>query len=453
LKIVFDNDNTITDFNKFIEKNAVPYFQNKYGLSVKHWDALEIEDMLDIKNVLIQRGYTEQQAELEENQMLNEFWVSYRFLKYSLLNRFRKGAGNYINELVRRGHNVQIYTSRMKSGNRNLTGKIVRGCTILQYWLHGVFLAVDRFHFFESDEDKIQAIAKLQPNVVFEDKAPIVHALHSINIKVVCVSGRHNQSVVNTQGVVCIESFEKQHVHEKMEKLLGKTLIDCAQRGIKSERLYRKALCLSPIVKRIFHPIVLNPQNILQTDQSVIYVSNHRSTLDPLIITAVLKDSIHWVALKRFFKAEDSIFNNSKNPVLCRLTAWVFRKLEFFPIERKKDNPNANNYDSLRDMTNFLRLGYNIGIFPEGTTRRPEGKDFGEFDSSFVTLAKKNHSYIQPITVMWVEIGQEKRMVLNFDKAFTVETGNNDEHMKHFSLVQQKMLEEIRLGFEGHTII
>ncbi len=53
-------------------------------------------------------------------------------------------------------------------------------------------------------------------------------------------------------------------------------------------------------------------------------------------------------------------------------------------------------------MSMFLRCGYIIGIFPERTTRKNGDEFFGEFDKGFISLAKRNNAFIQPILIYWV---------------------------------------------------
>lgn len=113
--------------------------------------------------------------------------------------------------------------------------------------------------------------------------------------------------------------------------------------GIRFSAFFNRILGIAKIIQQKFHPIVLHIENIADEKQGVIYAPNHRSTLDPLVLECVIKKNIHWAALLRFFRAEDSIFNNSKNPFLCKLTRYIFNKLHHFPIDRKSDNPDANN--------------------------------------------------------------------------------------------------------------
>ena len=94
-------------------------------------------------------------------------------------------------------------------------------------------------------------------------------------------------------------------------------------------------------------------------------------------------------------------------------------------------------------MDLFLKNGYRIGIFAEGTTRREKGQNFGKFDVSFLRLAKRNDSWIQPITMLWVEsCGKRSKVIVNFGRPFQVGAMNIEEAMKCFMEMQRRQLEE-----------
>ena len=76
MRIVFDIDGTLTDYNKFVQKRAVKYFKSKYNMEVVNADALEIEYAFDIKNTCMITGMTEEVAEQQKRKMLDKFWFS-----------------------------------------------------------------------------------------------------------------------------------------------------------------------------------------------------------------------------------------------------------------------------------------------------------------------------------------------------------------------------------------
>lgn len=450
MKIILDTDGTLTDFNSFIKKNAIPYFEKNYGFKVVYPDKLEIEDILDIKNKLMnERGLEEKQAELEMKKMLDKFWISLRFVKFSLFSKFRDGVSKVINEFIKQGHDVQVHTSRSKTTEDNIIGEIAREFTIWQYRMNGIYLPKEKYHFYKNDREKVNGIIQVQPQIAFDDKPEIIEILNKNNIKTICVAGSHNNEITDTKSNAKINTFDQSNLLNKMDKLLDKKL-EIYNKEVATNEFYKKIRLSIPFILNTFHPIILHSENLVKTDEeAIIYAPNHQSTLDPLIINAFIDEHIHWVALKRFFDGSDSIFNNSKNKVLCKITANCFKNLGYFPIERISDNPQANNFDSMKEMANFLKIKSKIGIFAEGTTRKPEGKEFGRFDPGFLTLAKKSDAIVQPITVLWIkDLGLNNQLIINFGQAFKVENNDIKSFLDYFLQQQKNSLEENKMLYE-----
>lgn len=444
MKIILDTDGTLTDFDEFIYKYAVPYFEKNYGYSIVYPNKLEIEDKLDLRRRLIEeKGLSLEEAEKEMQRMLDKFWISVRFIKFSLFSKFRKGVSELIIDFIKKGYEIQIHTSRSKTTENSIIGKIAREFTIWQYRMNGIYLPKEKYHFYVNDSEKVKGIIKENPQIVFEDKPEIIDLLNENKIKTICVSGSHNLEIKETKLLSKIETFDNNDVISKMNKLLEKRLT-FYNREIESKNFYNKLRLSIPFIMKFFQPIILNENNLIHTyNEPVIYAPNHRSTLDPLVINAFIDENIHWAALKRFFDGEDSIFNNSKNKVLCRITSESFKKLCYFPIERVSDNPDANNFNSIREMNNFLKINSKVGIFAEGTTRRPENQDFGNFDSSFLTLAKSTGAIVQPITILWIkEINLKHKLIINFGQPFKIESKNINEAFRKFLEIQKELLEE-----------
>lgn len=209
-----------------------------------------------------------------------------------------------------------------------------------------------------------------------------------------------------------------------------------------SDKVYKKVRNVIPIILSKFKPVVLHSENLIVDAGGVIVAPNHQSTLDPLIITSIIDKNIHWAALKRFFDAQDSIFNNSKNPILCQITSKMFRKLEYFPIERMYDNPKANNMNSIRNMLNFLKQKQYVGIFPEGTTNKSEN-DFGTFDPGFIQIAMKTNAHIQPITVLWIKEKKiSNQIIVNIGQPFSISGMTKDEIYEKYINIQKSQLKE-----------
>ena len=444
MKIVFDTDGTLTDFNKFIKDNAYVYFKEEYGMDIVYPDKLEIEDILDMNNFFANKySCSLEEAKKYTKKALDKFWVNLpRFVKFSLLGKFRDGTSKFINECIKKGNIVEIHTSRAKTTEDNVIGEVSRKFTYLQYRLNGVNISYDSFFFYKNDNDKIRGIIESKPDIAFDDKPEILSALNQNDIKTICVNGNHNKDVKESSMLKKIDNFID--VDKVIDKLLGNKKYTISNRVYDSNIFYKKIRHVIPIILNEFKPIVLNEDNLFYDNNSGVLISpNHQSTLDPLIITSVIDKNIHWAALKRFFDAEDSIFNNSKNPLLCKITSYSFKKFEYFPIERLRDNPNAKNIKSLKNMVLFLKNNQYVGIFPEGTTNKDKTKDFGVFDPNFLTLAKKDNSWVQPVNVLWIkELNIDNKLILNFGKPFKVNDKTIEEALKMYLDIQYSCLKE-----------
>lgn len=445
MKIIFDTDGTLTDFNQFVKDNALDYFANEYGMVVKYPNELEIEDIFDMDNFFsVKYNCDLETAKKYTKKALDKYWVNFsRFVKFSLLDKFRDGASEFINTCIKNGHTVEIHTSRGKTTENNIIGSISRSFTYLQYKLNGVKISKDAFHYYKNDEEKIKGIENSKPDIIFEDKQEVLLELNKKGFRTICINGNHNVSVEESDMLKKTSNYDENEIGDIIDALMGRKSYETLNRISKSDMFYKKVRVVIPYILSKFQPIVLHEENLILDNSGVVIAPNHMSTLDPLILTSLIDKNIHWAALNRFFDGADSIFNNSKNPLLCKITSIGFKKLEYFPIERLRDNPKANNIHSLKDMQIFLKNKQYIGIFPEGTTRKENGEDFGTFDPSFIALARRNDSWIQPITVLWIkDLELDNKVIINYGKPFKATNMTKDEAYDKYINIQIDCLNE-----------
>ena len=144
---------------------------------------------------------------------------------------------------------------------------------------------------------------------------------------------------------------------------------------------------------------------------------------------------IHWVALKRFFTGEDSIFNNSKNWFLCQITKIMFVKMGCIPVDR-----DIADFNAYRMIDRCLKEGSNVGIFPEGTTNKePEKTRILEVRSGMASFARRHCCWVQPIAILWKEIGKHRQIIVNFREAFWTEGMSVEE-------ITQRWRDEVEKG-------
>lgn len=443
MKIIFDSDATIVDYRRFIDKYAIPYFKKIYNMNVVNENKLEIEEIFDFENVLRTQEHSEEELEKYVRKISDKFWISPRYIVYSMPWMFFPKAGKLLRTLKKQGHLIEIHTSKKKTTESNMAGKLARILMYLQYWGNGCLISCDAFKFYENDDLKIDGIIASSPDVVFEDKPKIINQLSEKGIKVLCIKGKHNQEIKENKNVKILNSYYTFDVNNAINSLLGKRKWKLYNDIAKSDIFYKRLLKIDKLVLSYYQPIILNRDRLIkENNRGVIYVSNHRRTLDPIVIDAIVKETIRYAALKRFFDAEDSIFNNNKNPILCRITAYGFRKLCFFPIIRECDCDNANNMNSIKQMIEYAKIKGKVGIFPEGTTLKNLDKRFNEFNDSFVKIAVAANAVIQPITMYWFKYKGKQKCVVNFGKPMEVNKMNMNSVYNEFVHVQETLLME-----------
>ena len=116
----------------------------------------------------------------------------------------------------------------------------------------------------------------------------------------------------------------------------------------------------------------------LKHQRGMLFVINHQSFLDPLLVGLPLSRPICYLA-------RDSLF---RIPVV----GWILRHTSVLPINRE-----AASTAALRTMIGHLRAGYWVGIFPEGT-RSTDGT-LGEMKPGFLALLRRTQVPVCPVGI------------------------------------------------------
>lgn len=118
-------------------------------------------------------------------------------------------------------------------------------------------------------------------------------------------------------------------------------------------------------------------------DGPVIIAANHRSFLDPFVISAMVWRPLYFVAKKELFERN-------------RLQTWVLNSLGAFPVDR--GNSDA---DAMGSARHILERGDAVVIFPEGTRIRPGG--LGRPRRGVGRLALETGAPVVPVAVIGTE--------------------------------------------------
>ena len=287
----------------------------------------------------------------------------------------------------------------------------------------------------------IEQLKNIKPDIHVDDKESIINSLPS-DIKCMYISSSYNKNI-DEKKAVKVDTYENWNLINKIDKISVDKKVEnvVTYPNIKNTEFNYKLVKSigTPFVKFLYKPIILNKQNLV-SNGPVVYASNHRKTLDPFFLVMSVDDAIHWAALRRFFTGEDSIFNNSKNPILCKITSKLFHGMGLIPVNRGGDN------HEMIDLTNYyLKNGSNIGIFPEGTTNKnPANGEILEVKNGAFRFAKDNNALIQPISIVWFpKLKKIKhRVIINYGVPFTMSNITIEEGKKIWTDSVLKGIEE-----------
>jgi len=181
--------------------------------------------------------------------------------------------------------------------------------------------------------------------------------------------------------------------------------------------LYKIARFFAFLLTKILRVEYIGTEKIPETG-SLIIAGNHSSYLDPVLLGAMRKRSIHFMAKKELFK----------NKIL----ASFFRTLKAFPVDREKPGKS-----SISMALKILKNGNILGIFPEGTRYIESlGKPF--YGVGFFSF--KSGAPILPVAIYGTAKASPKGKYLSHFSRIKVKFGNIIQPVKVYNKKSEKNL-------------
>lgn len=134
---------------------------------------------------------------------------------------------------------------------------------------------------------------------------------------------------------------------------------------------------IGPFILLFWRPRVINRKG-LDIKDPVIFICNHISMADPLLVALLAGRNIHFMAKKELFEKP--------------LGRWFFKAIFAFPINRK-----TADLASLRNALKLLNEGKAFGIFPEG--KRSVTFDLDEMENGAAFLALRSGAPLVPVYI------------------------------------------------------
>lgn len=134
---------------------------------------------------------------------------------------------------------------------------------------------------------------------------------------------------------------------------------------------------IGQLILLVTRPIVYGRQN-LRVKGKAIFIANHRSMWDPLMLALISPRNIHFMAKKELFES--------------KIGNFFFRSLYAFPVNRRNVD-----LQSLKNALKVLDKGKVFGIFPEG--KRAVTDSLDEFEKGAAFLAIRSGAPVIPIYI------------------------------------------------------
>ncbi len=158
--------------------------------------------------------------------------------------------------------------------------------------------------------------------------------------------------------------------------------------------------CVRGFLFFVFRIKVIGAENLM-SDEGLIVAVNHRSNWDPVVIGAVSKRKLR-------FMAKSELFKN-------KFGGWFLKVIGAFPIERGKGDIGA-----LKNSIKILQNGEALLIFPEGTRVKDESESKAK--TGVVMIASHARAKILPVYISgsfkWMS-----KITVNYGKPIDVLAG------------------------------
>lgn len=177
--------------------------------------------------------------------------------------------------------------------------------------------------------------------------------------------------------------------------------------------------------------------NILCADGPVVFVSNHMSTTESMVLPAFI------------LPLKDATFVVKQSLIDSRVFGPIMRATHPVAVARK--DPRADLLTVLKDGSQKLKSGTSIVLFPEGTRQTVFKRQ--NFNSLGIKLASKAGVQVIPIalktdfwgqnriTKEWGSIHRDRTLHFAFGDPITIQAKGKDAHEEVLSFIERKLAE------------
>lgn len=176
---------------------------------------------------------------------------------------------------------------------------------------------------------------------------------------------------------------------------------------------------VSIIFKILYRPTIVGIENIPKKGRCVL-AGNHTKWLDPVMLVAVSKRQVHFLAKEELFHG---------------ITKSIVKGMGAISVNRKIHDKNV-----LINACSELKVGSCIGVFPEGTINRTDDIIM-PFKIGAVKMSADTDSYLVPFVITGKYKLFRKGIKIEFLKKMKIGKNLEKENDKLMKLVSEKIKE------------
>ena len=133
-----------------------------------------------------------------------------------------------------------------------------------------------------------------------------------------------------------------------------------------------------PIIS-IFYKIEVIGKEKVPMNEPLIFASNHKNNLDPMLIGSLMPRKVSYMAKKELFKN--------------KIVGSFLKNVNVFPVDRSK-----TDISTIKTALKILKSNGALGIFPQGTRMKQE--DLGSAKAGTSMLAIRGKARICPVSII-----------------------------------------------------
>lgn len=180
------------------------------------------------------------------------------------------------------------------------------------------------------------------------------------------------------------------------------------------------------LFKLLFRPKIIGIDNI-PNDGRILLAGNHTKWLDPVLLVAVTKRQVHFLAKVELFHG---------------ITNFIVKGMGCVPVNRKIHDKNV-----LESTYNFLEKELCIGIFPEGTINRTNDTIL-PFKIGAVKACSKTNTKLVPFIITGKYKLFRGGITVEFLKPIKISDNLEKENQRFMDIVSKKLEEGNKSGKE-----